>query len=137
MNFEDSPVNVRIKLAAAWTSIMMIFAYVDIFMFYRADFRDQVETGKLAVGFKINQAFLLGTTIYVAIPSLMILGSMILPARINRIANIALAVLYALTIIAGAFGEWRYYQFGSALEVILLAAICKYAWKWPQRAMKG
>jgi Family of unknown function (DUF6326) len=137
MNFEDSPVNIRVKLAAAWTSIMMIFAYVDIFMFYRADFRDQVETGKLSVGFKINQGFLLGTTVYVAIPSLMILGAIILPVRINRVANIVLAILYALTIIAGAFGEWRYYQFGSALEVILLAVICKYAWKWPRRATNG
>jgi hypothetical protein len=38
-----------------------------------------------------------------------------------------------LTIIAGAIGEWDYYIFGSAIEVVLLSAIVYYAWTWPQQ----
>jgi Family of unknown function (DUF6326) len=83
-------------------------------------------------GFTINQSFLLGTTVYVVIPSLMVFLGLILRPRISRIANIALGVVYALAIVAGAIGEWGYYILGSAIEVALLAAIVYYAWTWPK-----
>ena len=50
-----------------------------------------------------------------------------------RIANIAIAITYAVTIVASAVGEWNYYILGSAIEVALLAAIAYYAWTWPRR----
>jgi hypothetical protein len=40
------------------------------------------------------RAFLLGSTAYVIVPSLMVLLTLDLPPRVSRIANIALAVLY-------------------------------------------
>jgi hypothetical protein len=68
---EPFPVNVRVKISALWASTLFIFAYVDLFSLYRPDFRADVETGEVA-GFAVNQTFLLGTTAYVVIPSLMI-----------------------------------------------------------------
>jgi len=129
--FEPSKVNVRIKISVLWTSMLFVFAYVDLFSLYRPDFRADIEAGDLA-GFTINQSFLLGTTAYVLIPSLMVFCSLILRPRVNRIANIALGILYALTIIAGAIGEWNYYVLGSAVESALLAVIVYYAWTWPK-----
>jgi hypothetical protein len=122
---------VRIKISALWTSMLFVFAYVDLFSLYRRDFRADVEAGEIG-GFTINQAFLVGTTAYVVIPSLMVFCALILRPRVNRIANIALSIIYALTIIAGAIGEWNYYILGSAIEVALLAAIVYYAWTWPK-----
>ena len=49
--------------------------------------------------------------------------------------NIALGIVYALTIIAGAIGEWSYYILGSAIEVALLAAVVSYAWTWPRETL--
>ena len=74
----------------------------------------------------------MGTTAYVVIPSLMVFFALVLGPGVNRIVNIALSVVYALTIIAGAIGEWNYYIFGSAIEIALLAAIVYYAWTWPK-----
>ncbi len=128
---ERANVNVRIKISALWTSMLFVFAYVDLFSLYRPDFRADLEAGEIA-GFTVNQAFLLATTAYVAIPSLMLFLTLVLRPRVNRIANIALAVVYALTIVAGAIGEWNYYILGSAIEVALLAAIVYYAWTWPK-----
>jgi hypothetical protein len=128
---EPSIVNVRTKISALWTSMLFVFAYVDLFSLYRPDFRAAIEAGEVA-GFTINQSFLLGTTVYIVIPSLMVFLALILPPRVNRIANIALSIVYALTIIAGAIGEWNYYILGSAIEVALLAAIVYYAWTWPK-----
>jgi hypothetical protein len=51
---------------------------------------------------------------------------------VNRTLNIALSVVYALTIVGGAIGEWSYYVLGSAVEVALLAAVAYYAWTWPK-----
>ncbi len=129
--FEPSNVNVRIKISALWTSMLFVFAYVDLFGLYRPDFRADLEAGEVG-GFTVNQSFLLGTTVYVVIPSLMVFCALILRPRVNRIANIALSIIYALTIIAGAIGEWNYYILGSAIEVALLAAIVYYAWTWPK-----
>ena len=129
--FEPSIVNVRIKISALWTSMLFVFAYVDLFSLYRPDFRADVEAGEIG-GFTVNQAFLLGTTVYVVIPSLMVFCALILRPRVNRIANIALSIMYALTIIAGAIGQWNYYILGSAIEVAQLAAIVYYAWNWPK-----
>jgi len=129
--FEPFNVNVRIKISALWASMLFVFAYVDLFSLYRPDFRADLEAGEVS-GFTINRSFLLGTTAYVVIPSLMVSLALILRPRVSRIANIALGIVYAVTIIAGAIGEWSYYILGSAIEVALLAAIVYYAWTWPK-----
>jgi hypothetical protein len=128
----DLPVNVRVKLSGLWASMLFVFAYVDLFSLYRSDVRSKLEAGQVS-GFDVDQTFLLATTVYIAIPSLMVFLVLVLRPRINRIANIVVAAVYALTIVGGAIGEWGYYVFGSALEVGLLAAIVFYAWTWPRQ----
>jgi hypothetical protein len=134
--FEPSNVNVRTKISALWASMLFVFAYVDLFSLYRPDYRADIEAGTIA-GFTINQTFLLGTTVYVLIPSLMVFLALVLRPRFNRIANIVLGIVYALTIIAGAIGEWNYYILGSVIEVGLLATIVYYAWTWPKETPRG
>jgi len=131
--FKPSNVNVRVKISALWISMLFVFAYVDLFSLYRPDFRAEVEAGQIG-GFTVNQSFLLVTTAYVVIPSLMVFGAIVLRPRVNRIANIVLSLVYALTIIAGGIGEWTYYILGSTIEVALLGAIVYYAWTWPKQA---
>jgi hypothetical protein len=129
--FEPLPVNVRSKLSALWTATLFVFAYVDIFSLYRPDFRADIEAGEIS-GFGIGEPFLLATTIYIVVPSLMVIGSLVLPPKPNRVANMALGLTYALTIVAGAVGEWSYYVVGSVVEVALLGAIVISAWRWPR-----
>jgi hypothetical protein len=124
---------VRVKISALWASILFVFVYVDLFSLYRADVRADIAAGELA-GFTIGQPFLLGTTAYVVIPALMVFGALVLRPRINRIVNIALSAVYALTIVGGAIGEWSYYVLGSAVEIALLAAVAYYAWTWARAA---
>ena len=61
----------------------------------------------------------------------MVFGVLVLRPAVNRIANIVLGTLYAVTIVAGAIGEWNYYILASAIEVALLAAVIYYASTWP------
>jgi membrane protein DedA with SNARE-associated domain len=128
---EPAPVNVRVKIAALWASMLFVFAYVDLFSLYRLDFRADVEAGEVG-GFAVNQTFLLATTVYVVIPSLMVFCVLVLRPRLNRILNIALAMVYAVSILAATIGEWTYYLLGSLIEAALLAAVLFYAWTWPK-----
>jgi Family of unknown function (DUF6326) len=136
---DPANVNVRIKISALWAALLFVYVYVDIFSLYRPDFRADIEAGQIG-GFTLSQTFLLGTTIYVLIPSLMVFATLVLRPTLNRITNIALSTIYAVTIIAGAIGEWNYYILGSAVEVGLLATVVYYAWTWPtlgQQAVVG
>jgi Family of unknown function (DUF6326) len=131
-HLEPAPVNVRVKIAALWASMLFVFAYVDLFSLYRPDFRADVEAGEVG-GFAVNQSFLVATTAYVVIPSLMVFCVLVLPPRLNRILTIALATVYGVSIIAATIGEWTYYLLGSLIEVALLAAVVFYAWTWPRQ----
>ena len=130
-DFDPAGVNVRVKVAALWASMLFVFVYVDLFSLYRTDFRTDLDAGKVN-GFTVDQTFLLATTAFVVVPSLMVFLTLVLSPRIARIANLALSGVYALIVIGGAVGEWNYYLLGSAIEVALLAGVGYYAWTWPR-----
>ena len=134
-HYRDTQVDVKVLLCALWISMLFVFAYVDIFGFWRADVINGALAGKVpGAGFKINQSFLVFTTIYILIPSLMVIVSLIAPARINRTANIVASLTYAASVVAGVIGEtWRYYIVGSVVEVMLLLVVARVAWTWPSR----
>jgi len=127
----DRPIDPRLKVSALWTATMLIFAYVDLFSLYRPDVRADIEAERI-FAFDINQTFLFFTTLYVIVPSLMIYLTLVMRPRLNRLVNLAVASLYALTIIGGAVGEWGYYVLGSVVEVVLLALIARHAWSWQE-----
>ena len=130
--YQDYWINPRIKVSALWTAMLFIYVYVDLFSLYRADIRADIEAGEI-FAFTIGQGFLLGVTIYVVIPSLMVFLSLVLSARVARMVNIVVAVLYAVTIAGGAVGESNYYYIlGSLIEAALLAGVVYYAWTWPK-----
>jgi len=113
--------------------MLFVFAYVDIFGFYRADVLDAARDGKVATtALTINQMFLTAALIYILLPSVMVVLSLVLRPRVNRMTNVVVSVLYSLTIVYSCRGEtWVYYLLGSAVEVVLLLAIARTAWKWP------
>lgn len=129
---DPATVNVRVTISALWTAMLFVFVYVDLFSLYRPDVRADIEAGQLG-GFTVDQTFLLVTTAYIAVPALMVVATLVLRPRISRVANIALSILYALTIVGTSIGEDNaYYLLGSTLEVVLLAAVASYAWRWPR-----
>ncbi|RYV49877.1 DUF6326 family protein [Pengzhenrongella frigida] len=131
--YRDTRVDVKLVLSALWITMLFVFAYVDIFGFYRADVLEAALDGEVATtSFTVDQLFLAYTLVYVLLPALMVILSLVLRPRVNRIANIAVSLVYLVTIIGAAIGEeWAYYLIGSVVEVVLLAAIARTAWRWP------
>jgi Family of unknown function (DUF6326) len=131
--YQDTKIDVKLVLSALWIAMLIVFAYVDIFGFLRADMLRAALDGKMAaMGITIDQVFLVFTTVYVLIPTLMVVLSLVLSPQVNRSVNIVVALVYAVSIIALCIGEgWVYYLLGSAVEVVLLVAIVRTAWVWP------
>ncbi|MCP2248120.1 DUF6326 family protein [Lentzea aerocolonigenes] len=132
---EDQRIPVRAKLAAAWTSFMFLYAYVDILNFFTPGVVQDILNGKV-FKFDLSETFSTTALTLVAVPIFMVALSMTLPARANRITNLTVAALYVPVTAFNALGEsWRYfYGLGVALELILLALIVRYAWTWPRTA---
>ena len=131
---EDSRMPVRAKLAAAWTSVMFLYAYVDIIAFFKPGVIDDILAGKVFV-FDVSQTLLTTFLALMAIPIFMVVLSMTLPARANRITNLIVASVQVPYAAFNVVGEsWTYfYGLGVVLEVILLALILRSAWTWPRR----
>ncbi|MET7280961.1 DUF6326 family protein [Kribbella sp. NPDC005582] len=130
---DDQPIPVRVKLAAAWTSFMFLYAYVDILNFFTPGVVEDILDGKV-FEFDLSQAFSTMALSLVAIPILMVVLSAMLPARANRITNLVVALLYVPVTAFNALGEsWLFfYGLGIALELILLGLILYFAWTWPR-----
>jgi hypothetical protein len=124
---------VQAKLAATWTSFMFLYVYVDILGLYMPGVIDDILAG-IVWEFDISQAWATGALTLVAIPILMVMLSMTLPARANRTTNLVVASAYTLISVGNAMGEpWTYFfALAVGLEVILLAAILRLAWTWPR-----
>ena len=129
---EDVKINVKFKLSALWIALMFFYLYNDVFGSYRQDIVEGVLSGEKA----LNQVFLVGAAILMAIPIFMIFLSIALPAKINRRVNIIAGIVYAGILVPAllAPGEtWAYYLFYEILEVVLIALIIWHAWKWPKQ----
>lgn len=89
--------------------------------------------GRVPGGPVIDQTFLVAATAYVVVPSLMIVVSLLAPARVNRAANATVSLLYATSVAALAVNEtWVYYLLGSLIELVLLLTITRISWAWPR-----
>jgi Family of unknown function (DUF6326) len=130
---EDIKVNVKLKLAALWASFMFLYIYVDYFALYMPGTIENILAGKAFV-FDITQVFLLAVLALVTIPALMIFLSVALSAKVNRWTNIIVAAVYIPYMLFNLAGEaWMHMVFGAVVEVVLLALIIRYAWKWPKQ----
>jgi Family of unknown function (DUF6326) len=134
-DLQDSKVDVKVVLSGLWISMLFVFAYVDIFGFWRADVIEGALAARVpGAGFAIDQTFLTLTTAYILVPSLMVVVSLLAPARVNRAANLVVSLLYVASVVAAVVGEtWAYFILGSIVEVVLLLAITRIAWTWRGR----
>ena len=131
---EDVKINVKLKLAALWITVNMLYLYVDIYMSLAPGYLEAVLAGQVgSTGLQITQVFLLQTIILMAIPSLMVFLPVILEAKVNRWVNIIVSIFEIVFVLSSLFigVPEPFYLFGSIVEVVLLALIVWYAWTWP------
>lgn len=128
---EDIKVSLKLKLATLWATLVFIYIYVDYFHLYMPRKIDDILNEKV-FAFDITQGFLLVALVSVTIPALMIFFSVIMPAKVNRWANIIIAAVYIPYTLFNLAGEaWMHMVLGAVVEVVILCLIIRYAWMWP------
>jgi hypothetical protein len=123
---------IKIKLSFLWIFVMLNYAYADIITLMDPIMLNKLLTGSIGSGIQITQEFLLAGSILMEIPIAMIILSIFLKQKWNRIANIFAGTIKTIAVGASMFvgTPAMYYMFFGTIEMITTIAIIIIAWKW-------
>jgi len=131
---EDRTVNVKVKLALLWVALMFFYIYNDVLSFQQPGHVAELLEGQLE-GVEITRGILFGGAVLMALPSFMVLLSLTLKAKVNRLVNIVMGGFHVFVLVGTQFvgdGEtWLYWRVFEVLEALFLGLIIWTAWKWP------
>ncbi len=116
----------RVLLSSLWIVVMFNMLKADILSLYIPGAADEVV--QFAGATPIPQ-LMLGAAVIMEIAIVMIALALVLPYRLNRWANILVAVLMIVFVIGGG-STYPHYIFIAAVEVISLLLIIGIAWRW-------
>ncbi len=138
----DIKVNVKLKLAALWSSLMFLYIYADYFDLKTPGTIENIINLKTPVG-PTTPKLLVIFSIILIIPSLMICLSVLLKPIVNKWLNIVTAVLWStmsfliIIQILRVGNQWyAFYGLYQLVEIIVLAVIVWTAWNWPKQSLK-
>src|SRR5262245_45860399 len=103
---QDQPVSTRIKLSSVWCSVTLCYIYCDYFELYQPGKLASMLDGKFGPLGPTTQSVLLGASVLLLVPSLMVFLSIVMPVRLCRVLNIVLGILYSLVMLAVLPGAW-------------------------------
>lgn len=119
-------IDTKVLLSTLWIVVMINMLKADILSLYIPGALD--EMAEFAGSTPIPQ-LMLGGAIMMEISIVMIILSRVLKYKINRWANIIVAVITIVFVIGGG-STTPHYIFIAAVEVVCLLLIIGYAWKW-------
>ena len=127
--------DVRIKLSALWTALMLTYLLGDVLRIFSGDFiaGEIGEMGEMG-GMQITQEMYLGLAILMVIPVVMVFLSLTLPHKANRWANIILAIFFfGFNLVGLPTYPSVYDQFLIVVGLVFNVLTVWYAWKWPKQ----
>lgn len=132
---QDFEINIKFKLAALWASVTLLYLYGDYFELYIPGKVAGLISGENILGSPVK---LLGASILLAIPSLMVCVSIIAKPLLNRWLNIVSGFLLSTVtflIVFASVSSWRiFYSIYAFVETIITVSIIWYAFKWPRQS---
>lgn len=111
---------------------MFNIVFADILSFLTPGVLSELGAGN-AEGVEITSSLLLIFAFVLEIPIIMIFLSRVLKRKTNRWLNIGAAIITILFVIGGGSLAYHYIFFAT-IEVVCLALIIWYAWKWNEIA---
>ncbi len=132
----DYGINVKIKLAFLWTSLMFLYIYADYFRLMTPEKLENMMKLQTPMG-PTSPELLVIFSVILIIPALMIFLSIFLKPKINKWLNILIAFIYAsisiLIIVSSINNEWQtFFVLFNLVEILIFAIILFQAWKWPR-----
>ena len=134
-DLQDFKINVKIKLSALWISLMFCYIYGDFFSLFVPGRIKGLIMGQSGTG-PITPWVLLAYAVLLSIPPLMILLSLILKPKVNRIVNIVAGIFFTivmLLVVGASIDKWMiFYIYLGIIEIVITSLIVYYAWLWPK-----
>lgn len=121
-----------LRLAFLWVTMMFLYIYNDYFSLYLPGDIEEMMAGKMGPLGEATETVLLGVSILMAIPALMVFASAGLPAVFSKWLNVVFGSTYTCVNIATFFGSPLFYQFTVCLETVLSIYIVVSALTWPK-----
>lgn len=131
---EDLKIHARIKLSLLWTALTLCYLYGDFFGLFKPGRLEGMIQGKMGPLGQTTQGVLLGTSVMMSIPCLMVFLSLVLKPQASRWANIFFGAIFTVIMLITMPGSWNFYIYLGVVEVVLTASIVWYAWAWPKQA---
>lgn len=128
--FQDSPVPTRLKLSGLWTATMFCYVYGDYFGLYVPNKLASVAQGSMGPLGPATPGILVAVSMMMAVPSLLIAATLLVPAVLCRWSNITFGVLYTAIIAISMPGAKPFYITLAIIEMLLTASIVLVAWAW-------
>jgi hypothetical protein len=132
--FENYEVPVKLKISALWAAVMFCYVYADFFALHEPGRLANMNAGILAPFGRASAGIMLGVSVMMAIPSVMVFFPLVLPPAASRWVNMVLGATYTIIIVLTMIGAPPFYLFFGAVEVALTSAIVWYGWTWPKTA---
>ena len=129
---EDFRPPTKIRLALLWASLMFLYIYNDYFVLFLPGTLAHMSAGRLGPLGQETEAKLLGVSLLLAIPALMIFLSAALPAVVSRWLNLVLGLVYTAVEAMTSGGPHLFYKVVVGLEMALSLLIVWYALRWPR-----
>lgn len=133
MALQDFNINIKLKLAALWTSVTLCYLYGDYFELYVPQKTEGLVTGNNLLNSPLN---LFLAAFALSIPAVMVCASLLLKPEISRWLNIIFGSFFTLVMLLIAFTSleaWReFYVYLALVESILTTIIVWHAVKWPK-----
>lgn len=120
-------------LSTLWVFYVLNILYADVLNLMGEAGATTAEGAEL-IDTLLSPEMLLGAAIFLEMAMVMIVLSRLLKYRINRWANIIIATMHTLGVLASVFvgTPTIFYIFFVIVEVITLLFIVWYAWSWKQ-----
>ncbi|MEX0275343.1 MAG: DUF6326 family protein [Flavobacteriaceae bacterium] len=135
---KDTKVDVKLRLAALWASLMSLYIYCDYFDMKTPGTIENFVELKTPVG-EVTPRLLLIFSLILIVPALMIGLSTLMRPVINKWANIIVATIWSSMSFIILFWDlmdfnpwYMFYDLYQVVEIVVLILIVRTAWKWPR-----
>lgn len=129
---EDFKVPVKLQLALLWTSLMFLYIYNDYFSLYLPGRIERIAGGHMGPLGQATAPVLVGVSIMLAVPALMVFLSVALAPIASRWSNVVMGLAYTAIEAATFAGPALFYRIIAGLEIVLTVLIVWCALRWPR-----
>ena len=134
-NLQDVKVNLRLKLATLWTSVMFIYLYGDYFALYIPGQAGKLVSGETLLNSPVK---VFAASVLMVIPPAVIIVSVFAKSYYAKLLNIIFGIIFSAIMLLIAVTsipvtpEVSAYVFYAILESVITIAIVRLSWKWPK-----